>query len=118
MGLHGEPGVGLIPFCSADALVPQLLERLFADDLALSEGDEIVFVVNSLGSTQMMELLILLRAARPILEARGLRVHQTIVGPLATSQEMGGVSFSLTWLDAELKALWDRPCHSLGYTKP
>ncbi|MCB1225139.1 MAG: dihydroxyacetone kinase subunit DhaK [Verrucomicrobiales bacterium] len=117
MGIHGEKGVGLIPMCTADELAPKILDLLFADDLELNAGDEIVFFVNSLGSTHMMELLILLRAARPILEAKGLKVHQTILDNIVTCQEMAGVSFSITKLDDELKRLWDLPCESVGYTK-
>ncbi|HSI63924.1 MAG TPA: dihydroxyacetone kinase subunit DhaK [Candidatus Saccharimonadia bacterium] len=117
MGIHGEKGVGLIPMCTADELAPKMLDIIFADDLPLNAGDEIVFFVNSLGSTHMMELLILLRAAKPILEKRGLKVHQTIVDSIVTCQEMAGVSFSVTKLDAELKKLWDMPCESVGYTK-
>ena len=117
MGIHGEKGVALIPLCTANELAPQILDLLFADDMPLNAGDEIVFFVNSLGSTHMMELLILLRAARPILEAKGLKIHQTIVDNIVTCQEMAGVSFSITKLDAELKKLWDMPCESVGYTK-
>ncbi len=117
MGIHGEKGVGLIPMCTADELAPKILDLLFADDLELNAGDEIVFFVNSLGATHMMELLIILRAAVPLIEARGLKIHQTIVDNIVTCQEMAGVSFSVTKLDAELKALWDLPCESAGYTK-
>ena len=117
MGIHGEKGVGLIPMCTANELAPKLLDLIFADDLALNAGDEIIFFVNSLGSTHMMELLILLKAARPLLEKRGLKIHQTIVDNIVTCQEMAGVSFSITKLDAELKKLWDLPCESVGYTK-
>ncbi|MEZ0274216.1 MAG: dihydroxyacetone kinase subunit DhaK, partial [Roseimicrobium sp.] len=117
MGIHGEKGVGLIPMCTADELAPKMLDIIFGDDLPLNAGDEIVFFVNSLGSTHMMELLILLRAAKPILEKRGIKIHQTIVDSIVTCQEMAGVSFSVTKLDAELKKLWDMPCESVGYTK-
>jgi phosphoenolpyruvate---glycerone phosphotransferase subunit DhaK len=117
MGIHGEKGVGMIPLCTADELSAKILDLLFADDLDLKAGDEIVFFVNSLGSTHMMELLIMLRAARPILESKGIKVHQTIVDNIVTCQEMAGVSFSITKLDAELKKLWDMPCESVGYTK-
>ncbi|MEZ0388570.1 MAG: dihydroxyacetone kinase subunit DhaK [Verrucomicrobium sp.] len=117
MGIHGEKGVGLIPMCTAAELAPKMLDIIFGDDLALNEGDEVVFFVNSLGSTHMMELLILLKEAKPILEARGLKVHQTIVDSIVTCQERAGVSFSITKLDAELKKLWDMPCESVGYTK-
>jgi len=117
MGIHGEKGVGLIPMCTANELAPKLLDIIFGDDLELNPGDEIVFFVNSLGSTHMMELLILLKSARPLLEARGLKIHQTIVDSIVTCQEMAGASFSITKLDDELKRLWDMPCESVGYTK-
>lgn len=117
MGIHGEKGVGLIPMCTAKELAPKILDLIFADDLALNAGDEIVFFVNSLGSTHMMELLILLKEARQILDQRGIKVHHTIVDNIVTCQEMAGVSFSITKLDAELKKLWDMPCESVGFTK-
>ena len=117
MGIHGEKGVALVPMCTADELAPKMLDIIFGDDLELKSGDEIVFFVNSLGSTHMMELLILLRSAKPLLEKRGIKIHQTIVDNIVTCQEMAGVSFSITKLDAELKKLWDMPCESVGYTK-
>jgi dihydroxyacetone kinase-like protein len=46
-----------------------------------------------------------------------LKVHQAIVNNIVTCQEMAGMSFSFTKLDAELKKLWDLPCESVGYTK-
>ncbi len=117
MGIHGEKGVGLIPMCTAHELTIKMLDILFADDLELNAGDEVVFFVNSLGSTHMMELLIMLKSARPYLDAKGIKVHQTIVDSIVTCQEMAGVSFTVTKLDPELKALWDMPCSSVGYTK-
>ncbi len=44
-------------------------------------------------------------------------VHDTIVGPLVTCQEMAGISFSVTRLDDELKRLWQMPCESVCYSK-
>jgi dihydroxyacetone kinase-like protein len=117
MGIHGERGVGEIPMTTADELVPKMLDLLFADDLEFEAGCEVVLLVNSLGSTTMMELLIGLRAAKRILNERGIKVHDTIVGPLVTCQEMSGISFSLTKLDDELKTLWDMSCESVCYTK-
>jgi phosphoenolpyruvate---glycerone phosphotransferase subunit DhaK len=117
MGIHGEKGVGLIPMQTANELVPQLLDFIFADDLAFEPGCEVVLLVNSLGSTTMMELLIILKKVKEILTARGIIVHDTMVGPYVTCQEMSGFSLSLTKLDAELKPLWDMPCSSVCYTK-
>ena len=65
----------------------------------------------------MMELLIVLRALKPLLRDKRIQVHETLIGPYATCQEMAGLSISLTKLDAELINLWDMPCSSVCYTK-
>lgn len=123
MGIHGEPGVGEIPMTTADDLTGKMLDLIFADFKedeeveALAAGDEILFFVNSLGSTTTMELLIALRKAKNILSEKGLRIHDVILGPLVTCQEMSGISFSITRLDEELKRNWDMPCQSLCYSK-
>jgi phosphoenolpyruvate---glycerone phosphotransferase subunit DhaK len=117
MGIHGEKGVALIPLGTADELAPMLLDLIFKDDLPFNAGDEIILFVNSLGSTTMMELLIINRKVKALLREKGLKVHDTIIGPLVTCQEMAGFSLSLTKLDPELKRLWDLPCASVCYTK-
>ena len=117
MGIHGEKGVGLIPLSTADELAPQLLDLIFADDLPFNAGDEVILFVNSLGSTTMMELLIVNRKVKQVLAEKGIKVYDTIIGPLVTCQEMAGFSLSLTKLDDELKKLWDMPCSSVCYTK-
>lgn len=117
MGIHGEKGVGLIPLGTADELAPKLLDLIFADDLPFTAGDEVVLFVNSLGSTTMMELLIVNKKVKQVLAGKGIKVHDTVIGPLVTCQEMAGFSLSLTKLDAELKQLWNMECGSVCYTK-
>lgn len=117
MGIHGEKGVALIPLGTADDLAPKLLDLIFADDLPFNAGDEVILFVNSLGSTTMMELLIVNRKVKQVLAEKGIKVYDTIIGPLVTCQEMAGFSLSLTKLDDELKKLWDMPCSSVCYTK-
>jgi phosphoenolpyruvate---glycerone phosphotransferase subunit DhaK len=117
MGIHGERGVGNIPMTTADALVPQMLDIIFKDDLAFERGDRVVLFVNSLGATTMMELLIVNRAVKKVLAERGIVVADTIIGPLVTCQEMAGFSLSLTKLDAELESYWEMSCASVCYTK-
>ncbi|MEM9017691.1 MAG: dihydroxyacetone kinase subunit DhaK, partial [Verrucomicrobiota bacterium] len=123
MGIHGEPGVAEIPMTSADDLVPKMLDLIVEDFEkdeeveALSEGDEILIFVNSLGSTTMMELLIALRKAKAFLNEKGIVVYDVLVGPLVTCQEMSGISFSFTKMDDELKAAWEMPCQSVCISK-
>ena len=123
MGIHGEPGVSEIPMTTADELTPKMLDLIFEDfekdnDIDdLVEGDEILFFVNSLGATTMMECLICLRKAKEYLNDKGVVVYDTIIGPYVTCQEMSGISFSITKLNDELKKYWDMPCESVCYTK-
>ena len=117
MGIHGEKGVGLIPLGTANDLAPKLLDLIFADDLPFNAGDEVVLFVNSLGSTTMMELLIVNKKVKQVLAEKGIKVHDTIIGPLVTCQEMAGFSISLTKLDDELKRLWNMECSSVCYTR-
>ncbi|MEM0896889.1 MAG: dihydroxyacetone kinase subunit DhaK, partial [Verrucomicrobiota bacterium] len=83
MGIHGEPGVGEIPMTTADELTPMMLDLIFKDFREdqeiedLKDGDEIILLVNSLGSTTQMECLIALRKAKKVLQEKGLKVHQT-----------------------------------------
>ena len=51
------------------------------------------------------------------LRDKGIKVHDTLIGPLVTCQEMAGFSLSLTKLDDELKQLWNMECSSVCYTK-
>ncbi len=123
MGIHGEPGVGEIPMTTADDLTPQMLQ-LIMDDFAkdtevedLKAGDDIILFVNSLGATTMMECLICLRAAKNFFKTRGINIHDVVIGPLVTCQEMTGVSFSVTRVDDILKKFWNMPCQSVCFTK-
>ncbi|MEM0970028.1 MAG: dihydroxyacetone kinase subunit DhaK, partial [Verrucomicrobiota bacterium] len=83
----------------------------------LVAGDEVVLFVNSLGATTMMECLIALRKAKQMLSEKGIKVYDTMVGPLVTCQEMSGISFSITRLDDELKGYWNMACESVCYSK-
>jgi len=123
MGIHGEAGVGEIPLPSADELTVKMLDLLIADyekdaDVdALKSGDEIVFFINSLGSTTMMECLVCMRKAAEYFEERGIEIFDVLIGPYVTCQEMAGISFSITRVDEELKQLWSMPCQSFCYSK-
>ncbi|MFT4638509.1 MAG: dihydroxyacetone kinase-like protein [Verrucomicrobiales bacterium] len=117
MGIHGEKGVRIDDLCTADEMAPQLLDIIFGDDLEFGNDDEVVLFINSLGATTQMELLIINRAIKPLLAAKGIKVYDTVIGDIVTCQEMAGLSISLLKLDDELKKYWDMPCQSVGYSK-
>jgi phosphoenolpyruvate---glycerone phosphotransferase subunit DhaK len=75
-----------------------------------ASGDRVAVLVNSLGSTPLMELYILNRRVSQRLNDAGLVVHRTLVGPLCTSLEMAGASITVMHLDDELQRLIDHPC--------
>ena len=117
MGIHGEPGVAIEPMMSADALTVRMLDLIIKDDLPLNSGDEIILLINSLGSTTLMECLIVLKIVKSFFSDMGIKLYDIITGPKVTCQEMAGLSISVTKIDSELKKYWDLPCSSLGYTK-
>lgn len=116
MGLHGEAGVSRGKMLPADSLVEKMMQRIL-QDLPFRSGDEVCLLINNLGSTTMMELLIVNRKVRQILDAAGIKVYDTVMGSFCTCQEMAGFSISLLKLDAELKRYYDLPAHSFGFTK-
>jgi dihydroxyacetone kinase-like protein len=116
MGLHGEPGVSRQKLLPADALVEQMMDKILAD-LPFQSGDEVALLINDLGSTTMMELLIVNRKVRQILREKNIAVHDTAIGSYCTCQEMAGFSISMLKLDEELKMYYDMPASSLGYVK-
>lgn len=116
MGLHGEPGVSREKMLPADALVDKMLDQLLPD-LPFEAGDEVVLLVNDLGSTTMMELLIVNRRACQVLRDKGIEIYDTALGSYCTCQEMAGFSLTLMKLDDELKKYYDAPADSLSYRK-
>jgi dihydroxyacetone kinase-like protein len=116
MGVHGEAGVLRRKMAPADEIV-DLMADYILDDLPFRSGDEVCLLVNNLGSTTMMEMLIATRRLSSILDKRGIRVHHTAMGTFAACQEMAGFSFTLMRLDDELRSLYDMPAISLGLTR-
>ena len=112
LGVHGEPGVERMDLQPADRLAVMMAERILAD--YDEQPDEVCVLVNGLGSTSMMELMIFYQFVHQYLEGRGIKVYKTLTGEFITSQEMGGCSLTLMALDEELKELLDAPSHSIG----
>ncbi|QRM57964.1 dihydroxyacetone kinase subunit DhaK (plasmid) [Sinorhizobium sp. BG8] len=109
MGVHGEPGIRRATVETADAVTDELMRHIL-DELKLEKGDEVALLVNGLGSTSPMELYLLHRRAKQILDECGVGIYRSFVGEYVTSLEMAGASISLLKLDAELTELLDHPC--------
>lgn len=107
IGIHGEPGTHREKISSADNIASQLVNKIM-DDINLECDDEVAVMVNGLSGTPLMELYIVNKKVREILEDKGIKVHKTFVGEYMTSLEMSGCSVSILKLDDELKELLDR----------
>ena len=116
MGAHGEAGVHRQKLAPADSVADQLAGAILAD-LPFAAGDEIALLINNLGATTMMEMLVVNRRLRQILAERGIRVHRTFMGTWLTVQEMAGFSVTMMRLDEELKRYLDMPCDSFGLSR-
>ncbi|GGM07670.1 dihydroxyacetone kinase subunit DhaK [Nakamurella endophytica] len=111
IGIHGEPGRERRPLVPADELVRLLLDPVLAD-LPFEDGDRVLLLVNGMGATPLSELYVAYRAARGVLDGRGVTVERSLVGNYTTALDMAGCSVTLLRLDDELRDLWDAPVHT------
>ncbi|MBB1251450.1 dihydroxyacetone kinase subunit DhaK [Rhizobium sp. G21] len=109
MGIHGEPGIAREKLAGADVIVDAIMDRIFSE-MGAASGDKVAVLINSLGSTPLMELYIMNRRVSQRLAEAGLDVYKTWVGPYCTSLEMAGASVTILHLDAELTEMLDHPC--------
>lgn len=116
LGLHGEPGVSRSKMMTADEVTDKILDRIL-EDLPFLAGDEVCVLLNNLGSTTMTEMLIINRRVYEVLNEKGLKIFDTLIGAYCTSQEMAGFSITLMKLDEELKKYYRLPVESFGLTK-
>lgn len=116
MGIHGERGIERTTMKPADELA-QVLYTNIMDDMPLKQDDEVCVLINGLGSTTLLELSIVYRKVKELLDADGIKVHDADLDSYCTSQEMGGFSVTIMKLDDELKEYYDAPCYSPYYSK-
>lgn len=114
LGIHGEPGIRRIPLQSVDHLVDQLLDPILKD-LNPSEGTPVALLVNNLGATPVMELILVARRALSVLDTRKLLVERVSLGSFLTSLEMAGVSISVMLLDRQRLERLDAPTRATAW---
>ena len=115
MGIHGEPGIEVVPMTTADKLTEMMLEKLLAD-MPLAKDDSVSVMVNGLGATPQEELLIIYRRISEVLTGQGVKLVMPHIGEFATSMEMAGLSVTIFKLDQELEALLRAPAKTPFYT--
>lgn len=116
LGIHGEKGIKRVKTETADCIVENLTEQILKES-GIGRGDTVCTYINGLGSTTMMELMIMNRKLAQLLEEKQIKVHDMEVNSLVTTLDMAGASVSIMRLDEELKRYYDLPCKSPYYSK-
>jgi dihydroxyacetone kinase-like protein len=111
VGIHGEPGRRRVRMASADDIAAELTGAVIRD-LSLKSGQEVILLVNGFGGTPLLELYLMVNAARKVLSGAGVNAERYLTGSYVTSLEMAGCSITATAVDAEILALWDAPVHT------
>ncbi len=94
MGQHGEGGGGVMPVKTADETAALMVKSLM-EATGVKAGDKAFLVVNGSGATTLMEMLIVYRAAKKILEDAGISVLPGKCTEFLTVQEMAGFQMTL-----------------------
>ena len=111
VGIHGEPGRRRVKLAPAGAIADELIGAILRD-LAPARGSKVLLLVNGFGATPLMELYLMVDAARRRLADAGLETVRFLTGSYVTSLDMAGCSLTVSVLDAQLLALWDAPVHT------
>lgn len=111
MGIHGEPGIERVSMMTSAELADTIVSRL-VEDQALSAGDDVAVMVNSLGATCKEELYILYRDVAKLFKAEGITISKALVGSYAASMEMAGASVSVLNLKEGYADLLAAPARS------
>ena len=112
MGVHGEAGIRRTALAAADEVADVLLGMIL-EDRPPAAGEPVQVLVNTLGSTTLMEAYIVLARVRSQLAHRRIELHRALVGEYITSLEMAGLSLTVTALDEELIRLLAAPAEPL-----
>ena len=111
VGIHGEPGRRRVKMTSAQDIAAEMTNNVLKD-LSLRRGQEAILLVNGFGGTPLMELYVMVNAARLLLEGAGIKVARYLAGSYVTSLEMAGCSITVCAVDAPMLSLWDAPLHT------
>ncbi|XP_024017929.1 putative 3,4-dihydroxy-2-butanone kinase [Morus notabilis] len=113
LGIHGEPGADVADLQPVDVIVSHVLKQILSPEtnyVPITRGSRVVLMINGLGSTPLMELMIASGKAVPKLQLEhGLAVDRVYTGSFMTSLDMAGFSISIMKTDQAILQLLDAP---------
>ena len=109
MGQHGEAGTGSSKILSADETARTMITQL-VKAVDAKQGDRLMVMINGAGATTLMEMFIVLRGVKKVLDEMGIQIACAPVGEFLTVQEMAGFQMFVAKMDDELLELWNAPC--------
>jgi dihydroxyacetone kinase len=116
IGIHGESGVERTQWQPAAEIVRMLLDRIVGS-LGLTEGRQVIVVVNGLGSTHPLELNLVFGHVVEQLRDAGIEVVRALVGTMVTALDMRGASVTVVCADDEIVRLWDAPTEAPAWPR-
>ncbi|XP_057514249.1 putative 3,4-dihydroxy-2-butanone kinase isoform X2 [Actinidia eriantha] len=106
LGIHGEPGAAVADLQPVDNVVSHVLKQILSPEInyvPITRGSRVVLMVNGLGATPGMELMIAAGKAVPRLQLEhGLAVDRVYTGSFMTSLDMTGFSISVMKADQRI----------------
>ena len=115
IGIHGEQGIRREPMTNADGIARKMLDKILSHIELV--GDEVILMINGMGATPLMELLIVNKFAQEYLFRNGVKVYDTMIGNFMTSLDMAGFSITLMKLDDTLCAFYDASADTFAWKK-
>lgn len=121
LGIHGEPGAAVADLQPADVVVAHMLKQILDPEKAyvpVKLGSRVALLVNSLGGTPCLELMIAAgKAVAQLQLEHGVGVERVFVGPLMTSLDMAGISLSVLKVDDVVLKRLDSPTDAPSWPK-
>ena len=114
VGIHGEAGTDRTTKVGARELVHRMIDEIVSS-LGLASEDQVICLVNGLGSAHPLELDLVFGEAVADLETRGITVTRPMVGTFVTALDMTGVSITLMRTDDEIIELFDAGTTAPGW---
>ncbi|CAA0811273.1 Dihydroxyacetone kinase [Striga hermonthica] len=113
LGIHGEPGAAVTDIQPVDIVVSHVLKQILSQEtnyVPITRGSRVVLMINGLGATPLMELMIAAGKTVPRLQLEhGLAVERVYTGSFMTSLDMAGFSISVMKADETVLKRLDAP---------